>query len=72
MAAAGSSGRLGVWDMLSNAGVRRTFGDRLRNMATYRAHHGEDAAAVDLSDDKPRAGVVGVDDDAESDEGMDE
>lgn len=72
VAAAGSSGRLGVWDMLSNAGVRRTFGDRLRNMASYSAHHSEDAAAVDLSDDKPRAGVVGVDDDAESDEGMDE
>ncbi|WFD36909.1 rRNA-processing protein [Malassezia cuniculi] len=69
VAAAGSSGRLGVWDMLSNAGVRRTFGDRLRNLASYSAHHGDAAATeVDLSDERPRAGVVGVEDDAESDE----
>ena len=67
VAAAGSSGRLSVWDTLSNAGVRRTFGDRLRNIAQYAAHHAEESAPVDLSD-APRAGVVGVDDDAESDE----
>lgn len=67
VAAAGSSGRLSVWDTLSNAGVRRTFGDRLRNIEQYAAHHAEESAPVDLSD-APRAGVVGVDDDAESDE----
>jgi len=56
IAAAGSGGKLHIWDTLTNAGVRRTFGDRLRQ------HH----LSWDERTDRPAD--IQVDDDAESDE----
>ncbi|WFD17701.1 rRNA-processing protein [Malassezia arunalokei] len=56
IAAAGSGGKLHIWDTLTNPGVRRTFGDRLRQ------HH----LSWDERADRPAD--IQVDDDAESDE----
>ena len=56
IAAAGSGGKLHIWDTLTNPGVRRTFGDRLRQ------HH----LSWDERTDRPAD--IQVDDDAESDE----
>lgn len=56
VAAAGSGGKLHIWDTLSNPGVRRTFGDRLRKF-----HLSWDERA-------DRSADIQVDDDAESDE----
>ncbi|WFD28975.1 rRNA-processing protein [Malassezia nana] len=67
VAAAGSAGKLHVWDTLSNAGVRRTFGDRLRRLDTYAERHAQPVAPPALDDDAHH-GVVQVDDDAVSDE----
>jgi len=56
IAAAGSGGKLHIWDTLTNAGVRRTFGDRLRQ------HH------LSWDERTERPADIQVDDDAESDE----
>ncbi|WFD32958.1 rRNA-processing protein [Malassezia sp. CBS 17886] len=68
VAVAGSSGRLQVWDTLSNPGMRRTFGDRLRRMDEYAARLGDEVAPVHLDEAEERSGVVHVADDRESDE----
>ncbi|KAL4399718.1 rRNA-processing protein [Malassezia pachydermatis] len=73
VAAAGSGGKLHIWDTLSNPGMRRSFGDRLRRMDTYASRHAAAVASVDLDQAESRgAGDVQVDDDAESDEDEDE
>ena len=56
IAAAGSGGKLHIWDTLTNPGVRRTFGDRLRQ------HH------LSWDERTERPADIQVDDDAESDE----
>ena len=56
IAAAGSGGKLHIWDTLTNPGVRRTFGDRLRR------HH------LSWDERTERPADIQVDDDAESDE----
>ena len=56
IAAAGSGGKLHIWDTLTNPGVRRTFGDRLRQ------HH------LSWDEHTERPADIQVDDDAESDE----
>jgi len=56
IAAAGSGGKLHIWDTLTNPGVRRTFGDRLRQ------HH------LSWDERAERPADIQVDDDAESDE----
>ncbi|WFD21155.1 rRNA-processing protein [Malassezia caprae] len=72
VAAAGSAGKLHLWDTLSNAGVRRAFGDRLRRLDTYASHHAQPVTPRSLDDDAERAGDVKVDDDDESDEALEE
>ena len=56
IAAAGSGGKLHIWDTLTNPGVRRTFADRLRQ------HH------LSWDERTERPADIQVDDDAESDE----
>lgn len=56
IAAAGSGGKLHIWDTLTNPGVRRTFGDRLRQ------YH------LSWDERTERPADIQVDDDAESDE----
>lgn len=56
IAAAGSGGKLHIWDTLTNPGVRRTFGDRLQR------HH------LSWDERTERPADIQVDDDAESDE----
>ncbi|KAJ1030372.1 hypothetical protein NDA16_001281 [Ustilago loliicola] len=62
LAAAGSAGQLQVFNALSNAGVRKTFGDRLRNL------QGE--AKVDLDGSEPSRGdgIVRVQDEDEDED----
>ncbi|WFD04091.1 rRNA-processing protein [Malassezia obtusa] len=72
VAVGGSNGKLQLWETLSNAGVRRTFGDRLRQLDAYADRHSAPVAPLQLDEDAARADVVQVDDDAESDEAMDE
>ncbi|CCV00685.1 unnamed protein product [Malassezia sympodialis ATCC 42132] len=72
VAAAGSAGKLHLWDTLASAGVRRAFGDRLRRLDTYASHHAQPVAPRSLDEEAERAGDVQVDDDAESDEAADE
>ena len=67
VAVAGSSGKLHIWDTLTNPGMRRTFGDRLRSMDAYASRHVVPVAPARL-EDAERSGDVQVDDDAESDE----
>ncbi|PWN53313.1 WD40 repeat-like protein [Violaceomyces palustris] len=63
LAAAGSKGKLQIWDTLSNVGVRKTFGDRIRKLNN---------SNVRIDGDEPARGdgVVGIDD--EDDEDNDE
>lgn len=69
VAVAGSSGTLRVWDTLTNPGVRRTFGDRLRRLDAYADRHaGVEIAPARLDEDATRSGVVQVEDDAESED----
>lgn len=68
VAAAGSGGKLHIWDTLANPGMRRTFGDRLRRLDQYAARHAVDLSHVQLDDRAERSADVEVDDDAESDE----
>lgn len=56
VAAAGSKAILQVWDVASNAGARKAFGERLRR-------HGRELGEI-----KKGSGVVAVQDDAEEDE----
>ncbi|WFD25018.1 rRNA-processing protein [Malassezia equina] len=72
VAAAGSAGKLHLWDTLANAGVRRAFSDRLRRLDSYASRHVQPVAPRSLDDETVRAGDVQVDDDAESDEALDE
>ncbi|WFD45243.1 rRNA-processing protein [Malassezia psittaci] len=75
VAVGGSNGKLQIWDTLINGGVRRTFGDRLRRMNQYSDHHSQPVAEPRLDEDSSstdRTDVVQVDDDAESDEDMEE
>ena len=53
LAAAGSKATVQVWDVASNAGVRKSFGERLRR-------HGRTLGEI-----KESGGVVGVEDDDE-------
>lgn len=66
VAAAGSGGKLHIWDTLSNPGVRRTFGDRLRMLSKYSARHAHDMSGARI--EASEHADVQVDDDAESDE----
>ncbi len=61
LAAAGSAGQLQVFNALSNAGVRKTFGDRLRKLS------GE--AKVDLDGTEPSRGdgIVRIEDNDDDD-----
>ncbi|WFD00976.1 rRNA-processing protein [Malassezia yamatoensis] len=75
VAVGGSNGKLQIWDTLINGGIRRTFGDRLRRMNQYSDHHSQPVAEPRLDDDSSladRTDVVQVDNDAESDEDMEE
>lgn len=70
VAVAGSNGKLQIWDTLSNPGMRRTFGDRLRRMDQYADRHPAQAAPARL-DDGERPDVVQLEDDASEDEDED-
>lgn len=63
LAVAGSKGTLRIWDALSNLGVRKTFGDRLRAMPKAQA------SRLNIDGDEPARGdgVVRI-----ADEGADE
>ncbi|EPQ32463.1 uncharacterized protein PFL1_00658 [Pseudozyma flocculosa PF-1] len=65
IAAAGSAGKLQIWNALSNVGVRKTFGDRLRRL------QGQYKVDIDGNEPARGDGVVGVvdDDDDDDDEG---
>nr|CDI51241.1 related to WD repeat protein PWP1 [Melanopsichium pennsylvanicum 4] len=64
LAAAGSGGQLQVFNALSNAGVRKTFGDRLRKL------QGELKVDIDGTEQSRGDGVVRIeDDDDDSDDG---
>jgi periodic tryptophan protein 1 len=56
LAAAGSKATVQVWDVASNAGARKAFGERLRR-------HGRE-----LGEMKKGGGIVGVEDEDEEDE----
>jgi len=56
IAAAGSKANIQIWDIASNAGARKAFGDRLRK-------HGRELGEI-----KKGGGVVGVVDEPEEDE----
>jgi periodic tryptophan protein 1 len=56
LAAAGSKATVQVWDVASNAGARKAFGERLRR-------HGRE-----LGEMKKGGGIVGVEDVDEEDE----
>ncbi len=66
VAVAGSKGVLRVWDALSNAGVRKTFGERLKTLA----RSGKFAASLDEDGEARRArdGVVKLVDEGETDD----
>ena len=59
IAAAGSSGKLQIWNALSNLGVRRTFADRLSAI---------DGVNIDGTEPARGDGVIGLDDDSEDDD----
>ncbi|KAI3624854.1 rRNA-processing protein [Malassezia furfur] len=73
VAVGGSNGKLQIWDTLSNPGMRRTFGDRLRRMDQYADRHAAPVSVPRLDEEDgegARPDVVQVEDDAESDENM--
>jgi periodic tryptophan protein 1 len=56
LAAAGSKATVQVWDVASNAGARKAFGERLRRLGR------------ELGEMKKGGGIVGVEDEDEEDE----
>ncbi|PKI82539.1 rRNA-processing protein [Malassezia vespertilionis] len=70
--AAGSVGKLQVWNTLSNPGMRRTFGDRLRRLDEHAPRHPARVEPVEVDAVQDRPGIVGLEEDAETDEDEDE
>ena len=66
LAAAGSAGQLQVFNALSNAGVRKTFGDRLRKL------EGEQKVDLDGTEPSRGDGIVRIEDDDEDEDDDDD
>lgn len=65
LAAAGSAGQVQVFNALSNAAVRKTFGDRLRHLK------GDEKVDLDGTEPSRGDGIVRVEDDDDDDESDD-